>query len=447
MQNMQNIKRRTFLAGASASLLGLGLGLGLTEPTLVAAQDASYAGPFWIFLHASGGWDPQFIFNPTDRTEHNRLYTAPGQIGNIPYASWEVDPARWNLAEAVDYTGILYSPRAFLEKAGAKMTVINGIDTTTNNHDSGSRVMASGKLTEGYPALGAMVATAGGAKMPLAFLAGGGYDATMGIVPAVRLNNVGVIQRVGEPNLIDPSRQDTQSYHSPATWERIRKAQKGRLSRLSKAQNLPAMQRTMAGLASARLTDTELRKLVLPKPIDIPNGLGGLENTMRQAQLACAAFKNGLAVSAGLSIGGFDTHGDHDVNQPRQIAQLLGSVGFVLDELERNGLDKKTYVVVTSDFGRGPSYNGTDQGSGKDHWPITSVLAFGPAIKGDRAIGTTDDEQRSVAVDPKSLKPTKGGVVISPQHVHLALRKIAGFDDGELARNFPITGQALPLFG
>ncbi len=444
---MQNIKRRTFLAGASASLLGLGLGLNLSEPTLVAAQDAAYAGPFWIFLHASGGWDPQFIFNPTDRVEHNRLYTEVPQVGNIPCAGWEIDPERFGLDPAVDYTGLIYSPRAFLEKAGAKMTVINGIDTTTNNHDSGARVMASGKLTEGYPAFGAMVATAGGSKMPLAFLAGGGYDATMGLVPAVRLSNVGVIQKVGEPNLIDPGRQDTQKYHSDATWQRIRKLQKTRLSRLSKAQHLPALQHTMAGLAAARLTDTELRKLVLPAPVDIPNGLGGLENTMRQAQLAAAAFKNGLAVSAGLSIGGFDTHGDHDQNQPRRIAQLLGAVAFVLDELARNGLEQKTYVVVTSDFGRGPSYNGTGQGSGKDHWPITSVMAFGPKIKGDRAIGTTDDEQRSVGVDPKTLKPAKGGVIINPQHVHLALRQIAGFDDGELARNYPLTGQALPLFG
>lgn len=444
---MQNIKRRSFLAGASASLLGLGLGLNLREPTLVAAQDASYAGPFWIFLHASGGWDPQFIFNPTDRLEHNRLYTEVGQVGNIPCATWEVDPERLNFDPAVDYTGILYSPRAFLEKAGSKMTVINGVDTTTNNHDSGARVMASGKLTEGYPALGAMVAAAGGSKMPLAFLAGGGYDATMGLVPAVRLSNVGVIQRIGEPNLIDPGRQDTQRYHTDATWQRIRKLQKDRLSRLTKGQNLPALQSTMAGLAAARLTDTELRKLVLPSPVDIPGGLGGLENVMRQAQLAAAAFKNGLAVSAGLSIGGFDTHGDHDVNQPRQIAQLLGGVAFVLDELERTGLADKTYVVVTSDFGRGPFYNGTGNGSGKDHWPITSVMAFGPKIKGDRAIGGTDDEQRALAVDPKTLKPTKGGVIIGPEHVHVALRKIAGFSDSDMVRNFPINGQALPLFG
>lgn len=427
--------------------LGLGLELGL-RPESASAAEGDYTGPLWIFVHASGGWDPQFIFNPTDRASHNRLYKKISKVGNIPYAGWEVDPEALGLDPAFDPTGILYSPRAFLEKAGSKLCVINGIDTTTNNHDSGTRVMSSGKLTEGYPALGAIVATAGGSKMPLAFLAGGGYDATMGLVPAVRLDNVDVIERIAEPNLINPRDEDPQQYHSTPTWNRIRALQKERLSRLRKEQNLPVLQTAMAGLVSGRLADSTLKKLVVPERIDIgTGGLGGLEGAMRQTQLAVAAFKAGLAISAGLQVGGFDTHGDHDRDQPRQISQLLGAVAFVLDEVARAGLSKRTYVVVTSDFGRGPSYNGTDQGSGKDHWPITSLLAFGPKIQGNRCIGTTDDDQRAVAVDPKSLKPAKGGVVIGPEHVHLALRKVAGFANDDLVREYPISGDDLPLFG
>lgn len=442
---MKTMQRRTFLAATGASLLGMSMGL---RARPVEAQDSTYEGPFWVFIHASGGWDPQFLFNPTERTTHNRLYTDLGTVGNIPYAGWDVQLEPWGLDAAFDPTGILYSPKSFLQKYGAQMTVINGIDTTTNNHDSGTRVMASGKLTEGYPALGAMVATAGKGKMPLAFLAGGGYDSTMGLVPAVRLSNVDLIERIAEPNLFDPSNTDTERFHTDNTWSRIRKLQAERLSKLSKAQNLPTLHKAMTGFAGARLSDSELKKLVLPERIDVATGgLGDLEGAMRQAQLATAAFKSGLAISAGLRVGGFDTHGDHDRNQARQMSQLLGATGFVLDELKRNGLDKKTYVIVTSDFGRGPSYNGEGAGSGKDHWPITSVLAFGPKIPGNRAIGTTDDEQRSVSVDPKSLKPTTGGTIIGPEHVHLALRKIAGIEAGDMAREYPISGSALPLFG
>jgi uncharacterized protein (DUF1501 family) len=440
---MTTMRRRTFLQATSASLLGLSLGL---SPKLVEAQDATYEGPFWIFIHGSGGWDPQFLFNPTERADHNRLYTSAGKVGNIPYAGWELDAAAMGLNADFDYTNILYSPRSFLERFGSRMTVVNGIDTTTNNHDTGTRVMASGKLTEGYPALGAMVATRGGRKMPLAFLAGGGYDATEGLVPAVRLSNVDVITRIAEPNLFNPGR-DEEGYHTGATWQRIRDAQQARLSRLSDRQKLPALRRAIAGLSGARLADAELKKLVLPEPASVGGNLGGLQGAMRKAQLAVAAFKAGLAVSAGISVGGFDTHGDHDRNQPRALAQLLGAVGFALEEIERGGLTARTYVVVTSDFGRGPTYNGEGAGSGKDHWPITSVLAFGPNVKGNRVVGDTDDDQRAVAVDPDTLQPAKGGVIIGPEHVHLALRGLADLADGDLAREFPISGQRLKLFG
>ncbi len=423
----------------------LGLRLGLRPDAAIAQDSGDYQGPFWIFVHASGGFDPQFLFNPTDRPLHNRLYTEIGKVGNIPYAGWSVAPGTMGLGADFDPTGIVYSPRTFLERYGSRLTVLNGIDTTTNNHDSGTRVMASGKLTEGYPALGAMVAKAGGSQMPLAFLAGGGYDATLGLVPAVRLSNVGTIERIAEPNVMRAG--DEAGYHSGPTWDRIRKLQEARLARLSEAQGLPTLRRAMLGLSSVRAGGSALSRLALPEPVNFGGGLGALSGAARQAQLAVAAFKAGLAISAGLRVGGFDTHGNHDQNQPRQLMQLLGAVGFALDEAERAGLRDRTYVLVTSDFGRGPYYNGEGNGSGKDHWPITSMLAFGPKIAGNRVIGDTDDDQRALAVDPDSLALNPDGVVLSPEHVHRALRKLAGIDGGELDRDFPISGESLRLFG
>jgi uncharacterized protein (DUF1501 family) len=406
----QTMRRRTFLAGAAASMLGLRLGL---RPDAVMAQDSGdYQGPFWIFVHASGGFDPQFLFNPTDRPLHNRLYTDIGKVGNIPYAGWTVAPGTMGLAADFDPTGIVYSPRTFLE---------------------------------GYPALGAMVAKEGGSQMPLAFLAGGGYDATLGLVPAVRLSNVDTIERIAEPNVMRAG--DEAGYHSGPTWDRIRKLQEARLARLSAAQGLPTLRRAMLGLSSVRAGGSALARLALPEPVNFGGGLGALSGAARQAQLAVAAFKAGLAISAGLRVGGFDTHGNHDQNQPRQLMQLLGAVGFALDEAERAGLKDRTYVLVTSDFGRGPYYNGEGNGSGKDHWPITSMLAFGPKIAGNRVIGDTDDDQRALAVDPDTLALNRDGVVLSPEHVHRALRKLAGIAGGELDRDFPISGESLPLFG
>ena len=60
----------------------------------------------------------------------------------------------------------------------------------------------------------------------------------------------------------------------------------------------------------------------------------------------------------------------------------------------------------------------------------------------------TDDDQRPLAVDPQTLMPvSEGGVVLTPGHVHHALRELAGVHQSEVAARFPILEQSLPLFG
>ena len=50
-------------------------------------------------------------------------------------------------------------------------SVLNGIDTSTNNHDAGSRTMWSGRLAEGYPSLAALIAANKGGGSPMATMA------------------------------------------------------------------------------------------------------------------------------------------------------------------------------------------------------------------------------------------------------------------------------------
>ena len=64
-------------------------GLGATIPSLARetlAQGGGYAGPYWLFITAGGGWDPRFMFDPTLNVEQNRLYTEIGSVGNISFA-------------------------------------------------------------------------------------------------------------------------------------------------------------------------------------------------------------------------------------------------------------------------------------------------------------------------------------------------------------------------
>ena len=54
------MQRRRFLQAAAAA------GLALTAPSIVSRASAGepFAGPFWILVHASGGWDPTLMFDP-----------------------------------------------------------------------------------------------------------------------------------------------------------------------------------------------------------------------------------------------------------------------------------------------------------------------------------------------------------------------------------------------
>ncbi len=441
------MKRRKFLQLAGLS------GLALTVPTAkrVEAQEGLYGGPYYVLITASGGWDPRFMFDPTTDAEQNRYYAVQGAAGAIPYADWPIDEAAFNIDVGIGYSSYLMTNGAFLAKHGNRLTVINGVDTSTNNHEAGKRTMMSGSIPGKYPAIGALLAAARAPNKPIGFISSGGYDATAGLVPLARVASADSMRDLAFPNEVDPGNIDnTDTYHLAQTVGRIRGAQRERLQALRDAQHLPRLNRSMGALHLARETDSELSRLALPADLaDITVGgqLNDLERLMQQSQLAVAGFKSGLAVSASLSLGGFDSHANHDRDQPRQIAKLLYGVDFLMTEAAAAGIDNNMYVVVVSDFARGPRYNGTNSNAGKDHWPVTSMFAMGPNIPGGRLVGATTSDQRARFVDPATMTPADSGVKITPGTVHRALRRVMGIDGHELAQRYPVLGEDLPLFG
>lgn len=450
--------RRNFL-----KLLGL-TGLAAAAPASLwtrksHAEGEKFGGPYWITIHAGGGWDPTCFCDPKggvqdDKKSVNQSYTPEQikQIGNFRYA-----PLNW-----ISDDKEVFSVQRFFEAHHQRLCVINGVDTTTNNHDTGTRVTWSGSTTDGQPALGAVAAGAAtqGNALPMAFLSNGGYDATGGLVPLTRSGSLDSLRRLAYVNRIDPNKDDSDLYHSADTSSRIAQAQAARLAAYRDAERLPTVRRSMDNLLTARQGNLGLaalaeqfKKLTLVKfgdgypgveDLQGIGGIGDLEDRCQEAQLALTAFQAGVAVAANLSIGGFDTHGDHDNNQTRQMIKLLRLVDFIYKEADRLGLGGNIYLVIGSDFGRTPSYN---QGNGKDHWNITSMLASGPNIPGNRLVGSTDAGFRAIKVDPATLQPKEDGIRIEPKHVHKALRKVAGLAGSTVEQQFPLAGDDLPIFG
>jgi uncharacterized protein (DUF1501 family) len=434
------MQRRNLLKLSAAGGL-----LSLTAPWLLRpAQAQEGSDKFWIFITASGGWDPRFMFDPTDNPEQNRITQEIGKVGNIPFSPIDALPEEFGFE--VDAERQYLNPERFLKQYGSRFTVFNGVDTSTNNHDAGARAVTTGSIQEDAPALGAMLAASFGQKLPLPFMSFGGYDATFDLAPLSRIGSGGQVRRVAAPNEQNPDSDTPQLYHTADTWTRIRNAQHERLLELGQAQHLPKLQRSLEALAEARDTDGQLAALRVPELVELPGNLNDAENLIRAGQLALSAFSSGLGVAANLSMGGFDTHGNHDQQQRLRVIQLLTGIGGLLDQIDAAGLTKQTIVVVGSDFGRTPNYNAEGNGGGKDHWPITSVLALGPGIEGDRVIGGTTGNQNARMIDPKTLEVSSDGTKLTPGQIHVALRNLAGLDE-QLTQQYPLIGDGLPLFG
>jgi uncharacterized protein (DUF1501 family) len=419
------MNRREFLKLAGVA------GLGVTAPVSFfqdakAQEDAPYNGPLFLLVDASGGWDPTSFCDPKGRanemTENpmNRYFT--GDIHTV--GPFKVAPFE--------------QIRNFFDTHHRNLLVINGIDMATNGHDAGSRHCWSGNLAEGYPSLGAMIAGYHAQGKPMAYITNGGYDLTHGVVSRTRVGDVGALERIAFPNDVAFS---SDKFVTESTFERVQATQSARLQALQDKTHIPHNHHSMTAMHLSRSSQNELQRLKEYLP-ELANG--GLQ---RQAQLAIAAYRAGLCVSANLATGGFDTHGNHDDSHIPRLNTLFNGINFIWQEAERQNIADKIVVVVGSDFGRTPGYNASN---GKDHWSVSSMLFMGAGITGGRLIGETTERHALKLVDPATLRVTdQGGIRITPAHIHRQLRKLAGLPaESRLNGTFPLrTPEDLNLFG
>lgn len=430
--------RRNFIKLASAA------GLSVVSPVVYGERGikappkkslAPYEGNLFLFLTASGGWDVTSLCDPKgmnyegdpDRM-NNYLIEDIQEAGNIRYAPF-ITPENSTADGSTD----------FFQKHYENLLVVNGIDMLTNGHDAGRRHWASGRLSEGYPAMAAFMAAAFGVEQPLAFLSFGSYSETQGLVARTRSGNIDVLQRLAYPARQNPD-DDTSSFQSEATQEYIARAQRDREVALLERQGLPRIQQSMNTLFTSRSGSNELRRLTdfLPETFsDNPVG--------RQAQLALAAFAAGVCVSANLSTGGFDTHGNNDEGQTNSLGRLLTGVDILWNTANDMGIADRVFLAIGSDFGRTPGYNG---GNGKDHWPISSMMFMGAGVPGNKVIGETTFRHQAIGVNLDTLAKDdrEDAPHIEPGNICQAIRGLAGLRESELSAAFPVENQDIPLF-
>lgn len=429
------MERRKFLGLGVLAGLAAGVTPGArrvldAQPMPPNSSAQPYTGRFFLMVDAGGGWDPTMVCDPKGG-DINRQFmpSAIRSAGNIPYAPITYPDG--------------YTNQRFFEKYHQRLLVLNGIDMQTNNHDSGNRFTWSGHLEDGYPPLAAMVAAALAPGRPLGFLSNGGYENTMGIVPLARLPSVDTIGRIAYPNRTDPAMEQAR-YLSEASYLRIQRYQRERTVAMADASTLLAYENSMRQLVATRSGSNLLERLMTYLPNNAE--LGRATNPiLRQGMVALAAYQAGVTAAANLAVGGFDTHGNHDTNQGNALSRLLQGVDQLMDRVEMLGLSDRVTVVVGSDFGRTPTYNAQ---MGKDHWSVSSMLLMGAGVRGNRVIGATNEAQRARGLDFATLAVSDASTRrLNPKSIHTSLRRLAGVETSDVARQFPIYGDRIDLFG
>jgi uncharacterized protein (DUF1501 family) len=418
-------------------LTGVGM-VGVLPMTLVRPALGAVPSRFLVTVSASGGWDPTALVDPKGNSLRG---DGLGPVNNYS-ASWIKTAGRLRYAPypegvtppATESPGHLDT---FFAKHYSRLRVINGVDTQTNGHETGQRFVWSGRLEEGYPSVAALAA-APYASQPMAFISNGGYDFTASLVAPVRTAAASTFTALAYPNSQYPADAAARSagFFSAPAYAAVQAAREQRLTRLRVAEALPERAAQMARLETVRDSGVSLEALLGKLPATVSTGLKG------QAEIAVAAFASGLAVSASLNLGGFDTHDDHDEDQARALTALLEGVDHLWEQVVLRGLQDKVTIIIGSDFGRTPFYN---TAAGKDHWNITSVLAMGAGITGNTLIGETDRNFEALKLSASTLTPHSAGIVVTPKHIHRALRDFLGVP-AELDAMFPLAVEKLPLF-
>jgi len=414
--------RRDFLK--LCGLVGLGLACpGGAASLLRAAErkdDEPYPGPYYVVFNASGGWDTTYLMDPKGTNGINRLY-AEGDIltkGKLRFAP-----------NAKHATGGM-SNEDFFKEFGPELLVLNGMDYSVNNHSPGARYMATGKLDSlAYPTFAALVAACKGPACPLSFLTFGNYSATGNLVAMSRVPYLPSLTKIANADAVEGNAKSP--YHEPFALAHIEDALRDANGARATEPRLPRQERAESMLYAAQANSKTLARVtpyIAAKP---PK-----ERLSQQAEIALASFKAGVCVSANLTIGQFDSHANNDPDQMKLIPELLAGIAYVVRRAEELKIRDKLVVVMQSEMGRTPTYN---KGNGKDHWSVGSVMFMGPGIKGDRVVGETDAGQFAVPVNPKTLASDKAaGLKMQPEHVHQALREMAGIADHPLAKKFPL---------
>jgi Protein of unknown function (DUF1501) len=394
------MQRRSFL-----QLLGAGTAALAMRPLYAATAGTS--DEFFIFIHASGGWDVTLWADP--RNEKKGIVDPASTENTDPAALTHWKPTKLDgeieTFEILHAGNLRFGPGiGDLFDLHDRLTVINGLAMNTVSHPDGTSFSCTGRHLAGgrSPASSIDVAVTNelGVTQLLPDVAIGFPAAYIGdhldrrAIP-LRVSNAGTIAKSlarGDAYLKDEDRADitallTEEAHDlakhsvyPETFERL----------ASQAQALPHL---LGNELKTAFTPQALQAAYPTMDYKAKNIGGGALG----AAFAVEAMKRNLIRTVGFALGGLDTHNQNYKQHAHTQQEIFGTIASLVKLLDatphptkKAKLSEHTHILVFSDFCRTPQIN---LSGGRDHYPNNSALVISPKFVAGRAFGKTDFEQ------------------------------------------------------
>lgn len=413
---MKKPDRRTFLkvlGGAAAAAFAHG-------PLVRAFAEGQASDEFFIFIHASGGWDVTVWSDPRNEVKGLVAPATDGIIETSGLKHWKGVPLGDGSGDAtfelVKGGNLVFGPAiGDLLDFADRMTLINGIEMNTVSHPDGTVFSATGRHLAGgrasQPSVDTILANELGTdrtlplvsvKFPSWYV---GKDLDPRALP-VRIASVGTVSK---------SLTRSQSYDSDKQREAVTTLLSDEAKELADLSHIPdtlaAMHlqfETLKEMLGAKVQSAfNTSALAMAQPqfnFNMPFQKANAYN----AAFAVEAMKQNLVRCVSFALGGIDTHNTNYLNHPLMLQEIFDIIAGLVKGLDAaphptlsgQKLADHTHILVISDFCRTPQVN---VAGGRDHYPNNSAIVISPRFVGNRTYGKTDVEQLLPAVAGKFL--------------------------------------------
>jgi uncharacterized protein (DUF1501 family) len=404
--------RRDFVKlalGTGAWLAGTSLGCGGKRRSERAEHPGSASGPrYWVLILLSGGHDTLYTTDPKIAGEVDPIVTLPTENRVVTAGELRLGPH--------------FAP---LSRWASEMTVLNGVQVRTVNHDTGQKQFFHLKtnIVDVMPSALDVIAT----------------------------------RRNGQPLGVAYVNLSSRAMHSPAyfgtadqfyfgkgdIFEQAARARPDELEALTKVlrQQASAIGRSGPGWREAEQTAIYLAEVadffehvakvppLAPTERSTDYAVQGMAESLERAlwliehDLCC-----GVVLDLGLL--GWDSHIRNEAKQGEMNGNFAKFFDDYLADLHarknRHGvLAQQTVTVVGSELGRFPRQNDM---LGKDHLPQTSFLFTGPGIHAGKSFGRTGRRMEGLPIAYRNGDHVDAGRVPFLDDVGATLLHLAGLD-------------------